>query len=133
MAFLVSVRNKEKDMSSSSLPDKSQYDPTFVNSRREAIVIFGSWVVALIWAVPYCYLNGYNVTDPENIKTVLGIPSWLFWGIAAPWVAANLFTTWFCFAYMKDDDLGVNPDAEPVAESDQQEQRSESNQEEGQE
>ena len=133
MAFLVSVRNKEKDMSSSSLPDKSQYDPTFVNSRREAIVIFGSWVVALIWAVPYCYLNGYNVADPENIKTVLGIPSWLFWGIAAPWVAANLFTTWFCCAYMKDDDLGVNPDAEPVAESDQQEQGSESNQEEGQE
>lgn len=120
-------------MSSSSLPDKSQYDPTFVNSRREAIVIFGSWVVALIWAVPYCYLNGYNVADPENIKTVLGIPSWLFWGIAAPWVAANLFTTWFCFAYMKDDDLGVNPDAEPVAETDHQEQGSESNQEEGQE
>ena len=104
-------------MSSSSLPDKNQYDPTFVNSRREAIVIFGSWVVALIWAVPYCYLNGYNVADPENIKTVFGIPAWLFWGIAAPWIVANLFTTWFCFAYMKDDDLGVNPDEEVVPES----------------
>ena len=125
-------------MSSSSLPDKNtsdvtmydtlrqgQYDPTFVNSRREAIVIFGSWVVALIWAVPYCYLNGYNVADPENIKTVLGMPAWLFWGIAAPWIVANLFTTWFCFAYMKDDDLGVNPDEEVETDSQQEEDEDE--------
>ena len=77
--------------------------------------------MALIWAVPYCYLNGYNVADPENIKTVFGIPAWLFWGIAAPWIAANLFTTWFCFAYMQDDDLGENPD-EPVQAEDSQEQ-----------
>jgi len=119
-------------MSSSSLPDKSQYDPTFVNSRREAIVIFGSWVVALIWAVPYCYLNGYNVADPEKIKTVFGIPAWLFWGIAAPWVVANLFTTWFCFAFMKDDDLGVNPDEGPAVETEPQEQDNEASQEEGQ-
>ncbi|MCP3695876.1 MAG: hypothetical protein GY917_26995 [Planctomycetaceae bacterium] len=108
-------------MSSSSLPDREQYDPTFVHSRREAVVIFCSWVVALIWAVPYCYLNGYNVADPENIKTVFGIPAWLFWGIAAPWIAANLFTTWFCFAYMKDDDLGENPD-EPIEADDSQEE-----------
>ena len=120
-------------MSSSSLPDKNQYDPTFVNSRREAIVIFGSWVVALIWAVPYCYLNGYNVADPEKIKTVFGIPAWLFWGIAAPWIVANLFTTWFCFAYMKDDDLGGNPDEEPVVKTDQQDQDDETSQEEDQE
>jgi fatty acid desaturase len=112
---------KENRMSSSSLPDREQYDPTFVHSRREAVVIFCSWVVALIWAVPYCYLNGYNVADPENIKTVFGIPAWLFWGIAAPWIAANLFTTWFCFAYMKDDDLGENPD-EPIEADDSQEE-----------
>ena len=104
-------------MSSSSLPDGEQYDPTFVHSRREAVVIFCSWVVALLWAVPYCYLNGYNVADPENIKTVLGVHAWLYWGIAAPWIAANLFTTWFCFAYMKDDDLGQNPDEEVATES----------------
>lgn len=95
-----------------SEPVEVEYDPVFIHSRREAIVIFSTWLVALIWAVPYCYFNGYNVADPENIKTVLGIPAWLFWGIAVPWIVANIFTTWFCFAFMKDDDLGGNPDAE---------------------
>ena len=31
---------------------------------------------------------------------------WIFWGVAAPWIAANLFTFWFCAHYMVDDDLG---------------------------
>ena len=36
---------------------------------------------------------------------VLGFPSWVFWGIALPWLAANLFTFWFCLFRMKDDPL----------------------------
>lgn len=98
-----------------SVPDHSEspafeYDDTFLNSRREALIIFSVWAVALLWAVPYCYFNGYP-DDPakfaENLPTVMGIPSWVFWGIGAPWLAADIFTTWFCFCYMKDDDLGV--------------------------
>ena len=97
-------------MSSTIMPEESsqvEYDPIFLNSRREAIIIFCLWLVGLIWAVPFCYLNGYlgNV-DPENISTIWGIPSWLFWGIFIPWIVADIFTTWFCFCYMKDDDLG---------------------------
>ena len=96
--------------------DRDQYssepDPTFVNSRREAIVIFCTWFVALIWAVTYCKINGYDIEDPANIPTTLGMPSWVVWGIAAPWLAADLFTTWFCFCFMKDDELGIAGDEE---------------------
>lgn len=94
---------------SASQNDSSELerDPVFLHSRREALIIFCAWLAGLVWAVPYCYTNGYigNV-DPENVKTILGIPSWVFWGIAVPWLVADIFTTWFVFFYMADDDLG---------------------------
>ena len=40
------------------------------------------------------------------------MPDWVFWGIAVPWLVCVLFTTWFCFFYMADDDLGRDPDEE---------------------
>ncbi len=87
--------------------NSSEYDPVFLHSRREAIIIFCVWLVGLFWAVPYCYLNGYGKDfDPQNFSTTWGIPTWLFWGILVPWIVADVFTAWFCFFYMKDDDLG---------------------------
>ena len=92
---------------SSENPSQTEYDAIFLNSRREAIIIFCVWLAGFVWAVPYCYLNGFQGNiDPENLETIWGIPSWLFWGIFVPWIVADLFTTWFCFCYMKDDDLG---------------------------
>lgn len=95
-------------------PDESRppdYDPVYLNSRREALVIFGIFIAGLVWAVPYCYLTGY-IGDFERggLSTTLGIPTWLFWGIAVPWLIADLVTVWFCFFYMADDDLGVGPE-----------------------
>ena len=80
------------------------WDPVFLHSRREALVIFAVWLAALAWAVPFCYLTGYErgVAAPA---TMLGIPTWAFWGIAAPWILANAFTVWFCFRFMEDDPL----------------------------
>ena len=87
--------------------DAPQWSPTFLNARREAIVIFCCWAVGLVWAVPFCYFTGYpEVFDPANFSTMWGIPTWLFWGIGVPWLVADVFTTWFCFCFMKDDDLG---------------------------
>lgn len=84
-----------------------EWDPVYLHSRREAILIFIVWLLGLLWAVPFCYFQGYvgNV-DPQNVPLILGMPSWLFWGIAVPWVVADLFTVWLCFFYMEDDDLG---------------------------
>ena len=91
----------------SSETDRVKYDPVFLHSRREAILIFAVWVVALFWAVLFCYFNGYaKEVDPESLRTIWGIPSWVFWGIFVPWVVADIFTIWFCFFYMADDDLG---------------------------
>lgn len=98
-------------------PDPAEYDPVFVHSRNEAIIIFGVWVVALLWSVPYCYLNGFPETfDAENLSTTMGIPTWLFWGILVPWLVADVFTTWFCFCYMKEDNLGEAHEDEDLRE-----------------
>ena len=83
-----------------------EYDPVFVNSRREAILITATWICAMVWAVPYCYINGYpSKFDPQTFKTVWGVPAWVFWGIAVPWMIANVLTVFFCLFVMKDDDL----------------------------
>lgn len=94
-----------------------EYDPVFLNSRREAIVIFFIWFVAMLWAVPVSYIFGYvDVTDPGSFSTTWGIPTWLFWGILVPWIAADIVTTWFCFCYMKDDDIGEANEGANLAE-----------------
>ena len=83
----------------------STLDPVFLHSRREAIIIFLVWVVALLWAVPYCYTTGYNI-DANELPLVYGVPAWVFGGIVMPWLLANIFTIVFCLRYMTDDDLG---------------------------
>lgn len=85
----------------------SDYDPTFVHARREAIVILATWLCALLWTVPYCYLHGYLPKDPSDHAMVWGIPSWVFWGVVLPWLVADVITAWFCFRYMAEDDLGA--------------------------
>jgi hypothetical protein len=105
-------------MSSTTAPDNpaDEYDPVFLHSRREAVIIFGLWVVALLWSVPYCYFTGYGQFDAATFETVLGVPKWLFWGIFVPWLAADAFTIWFCFGYMKEDDLGEAHEGADLAE-----------------
>jgi len=85
-----------------------EYDPVFVHSRREAIVIFCVWLACLCWAVPYCHLNGYTADfDPHELTLIWGMPSWVFWGILLPWMLATLFSIVFCLFVMRDDDLSA--------------------------
>lgn len=93
-------------------------DPVFLHARREAGEILLAWLAALLWSVGYCSFRGYGQTDP--LQTVLGIPAWVFWGIAVPWAASAIFTFYFSLVRMKDDPLGeqgrdpplkVQPDA----------------------
>ena len=37
---------------------------------------------------------------------ILGMPDWVFWSVALPWAVCFVLSTWFCFGYMADDDLG---------------------------
>ncbi len=69
------------------------------------MVIMGVWLIALLWSTAVCYLGGYH-RPAEEMTLVLGMPDWVFWGVAFPWGLCLLFSIWFCFKYMADDDLG---------------------------
>lgn len=83
----------------------SQLDPVFIHARREAIIILAVFCVAVVWSVLWCYLMGYNHSAGEPVATILGIPSWAFWGIGFPWLVVDVFTVWFCLRVMEDDPL----------------------------
>lgn len=64
-----------------------------------------AWALALVWSVGAGYVLGYQ-RDADSIRLILGMPDWVFWSVAVPWVVCFLFSTWFCFFFMADDDLG---------------------------
>ena len=84
---------------------QSTDDPVLRSARREAIVVFLTWLAAMTYTITYCYLNGYN-RKAESLKFVLGIPDWVFWGILAPWTVCALFSFYFGATFVRDEDLG---------------------------
>ena len=72
-------------------------------SRRELLFILLTWLGFGLWVIVYCGLYGYNLA-PENISTTFGFPDWVFWGIAAPWMVANVVTFWFCLCVLKNEE-----------------------------
>lgn len=72
-------------------------------SRRELWLILLAWLGCALWVIGYCTANGYDLA-PEEVSTVLGFPGWVFWGVVAPWMAANIFTFWFCLRFLKNDE-----------------------------
>ena len=83
---------------------KKEHNKTFLSARKEAWLILLAWAVCLVWTVGYSTWAG---TRPGEIDLVLGIPGWVFWGVAAPWLSATAFSVWFSLFYMADDDLEV--------------------------
>jgi hypothetical protein len=93
-------------MSTNIPPQSPPDDPVYLHSRREFFCILAVWLVCLLWVVPYCFAFGYRpVTDPADLKLVLGMPSWVIWGIAVPWLLANVATIAMCVWGIADDDL----------------------------
>jgi hypothetical protein len=80
-------------------------DPVLRSARKEAVVVFLIWLAALLYTIPYCYLNGYN-RPVESLKFVLGFPDWVFWGILTPWTVCVLLSLYFGHHFMRDEDLG---------------------------
>lgn len=99
---------------------------TYRHARREARIVFFVWLIALIWTVGYCYINGYrhDADNPlvrigmadENPQALsehrLGMPMWVCYGIFAPAVGCSLFTLFFGLFVMADDPLGVEKEEE---------------------
>jgi hypothetical protein len=85
-------------------------DPAVRHARREAVVVLIAFAVCLVWSVGWCYLWGYDEPAEGQVAKVLGMPSWVFWGVLVPWLAADVFGVWFCFFYLADDPLGEAED-----------------------
>jgi hypothetical protein len=95
-------------MTNSSAPADREQE-LLKHARREGLVILLVWAIALIWSVSVSYLWGYNRPAAE-ILLILGIPDWVFWSVFVPWGLAFIFSIWFCFAFIADDDLGKDPE-----------------------
>ena len=80
-------------------------DPLVRDARREAAAVALVAVVATAYTVGYCALFGYG-REGEPIRFVLGFPSWVFWGILAPWGVCVLISAWFSWRFLRDEDLG---------------------------
>jgi Protein of unknown function (DUF997) len=79
------------------------------HARREGLLIMLVWAACLVWNVASGYVLGYR-RDAKDIRLILGIPDWIFWSVVLPWILCFLFSIWFCFRYMADDDLGKDPE-----------------------
>lgn len=120
---------------------QTQEDPVLISARREALIVFACWLAAMTWSVGYCYLNGYitdaaRISDkqfvevrppavsggiPElwvdrgqgsqRVQFVLGFPAWIFWGVALPWWICTAFSIFFGAFLVRDEDLGLDPEA----------------------
>ncbi|MHC4400081.1 MAG: DUF997 family protein [Planctomycetota bacterium] len=93
---------------STSSPEHGRLDPVLVHTRREAAWILGAFLVCLVWSVSWCWVAGYGAG--ETTAKVLGIPSWVFWGVVMPWLAADAFALWFCLFFIADDPLEEDND-----------------------
>lgn len=92
----------------------SDEDPLLRCARREGAISLGVFVVACAYTIGYCTLYGYGPEDGE-LRLVLGVPSWVMWGIFLPWGLCTLFHCWFSTFVMQDHELeeaAAPPDAE---------------------
>ena len=90
-----------------SEPAEYEPDPLFIDSLRESRVILVIWLSCFVWTLTVCLTLGYSTNViPDQFPQVLGLPAWIAWGVALPWLLANIATVIFCLGYMKDADLG---------------------------
>lgn len=92
-------------MSQSPPNSKRKLDPVFIHARREAIVIFLLWVLCMVWTTTVYWVWGHG-RAAEDVELWWGLPDWVFVGVVAPWLVVDVISVWFCFVFMKDDDLG---------------------------
>lgn len=84
-------------------------DPLLASARREALVVLAVWLAAGAYSIGYCYAYGYG-RDLETLGFVLGFPDWVFWGIVTPWCLSTVASIAFALTFMRDDDLGPEPE-----------------------
>ena len=72
---------------------------------RETWIILGTWCLFCAIVIAYCartYRAAAEIEEATVPSTVVGLPSWVFWGIGVPWVVATLFTILFAMRGIAD-------------------------------
>jgi len=83
-------------------------DPVLKSARREALIVFATWIIAMAYTIGYCMRYGYG-RKVEELQYVFGLPDWIFWGIVVPWGVWVVFSWIFGSVLMTDEDLGEDP------------------------
>lgn len=78
---------------------------SFRQSRSEFWVMIATWIGFAAWTLTYNGLFGKG-EEGTAVEIVLGMPKWVVFGIAVPWVLAVSVTVWFALCFMKDTPLG---------------------------
>ncbi len=76
-------------------------DPGFHQARREALQILILSGICMIWTVGYCGMFAYRTSE---VTFLWGIPQWVIFGIALPWLSATVYSLWFALIHMKEKD-----------------------------
>lgn len=84
------------------MPD--QLGESFRQARRELRFQLTTWCVFAMWVVGVCGFTAFDAERPD-VDTLFGMPSWVLWGIALPWLIAFVVTVYFAGWYMQDTDL----------------------------
>lgn len=85
-------------------------DPVLKHAKREGLIIGAAWLASMVYSCGYSYLFGYirpgHPLAANDVRPILGVPSWFVWGVLFPWGLCTLFTFWFAGFCMADDELG---------------------------
>lgn len=77
------------------------------SSRREALFVAVTWLLSCGYIVGYAAAFAYRGKSADALPPlVFGMPSWVFWGVLAPWGVITAVTLWFAARGMKDEELG---------------------------
>jgi hypothetical protein len=90
---------------------------------KETWLILITWCVFAAWVIGSC-ARAYQAIGPDvsataaepptaidPLVTVGGLPEWVFWGIAVPWMTATACTVIFALLWLKPEPATEEADA----------------------
>lgn len=108
----MSVDDQPEPRSENSSAPTETLAESFTQSKRELKFILGTWLFFFSWVGLVCYWLGY-LPGETKVPVLFGMPSWVVFGIALPWLLAIGVAVFFATRVMKDTDLRGEPDADP--------------------
>ena len=78
-------------------------DSDLKQTLKEVKYLLLAWLFFASWVLIYCGFEAYG-QDHEDVKITFGMPSWVFWGIAVPWICSIIYTIYFSLFVMRDNE-----------------------------